>query len=69
MLKNTEAVDIAEGAGRVTDCASITRQYEFTGTLKTLTHFNTATYDLQGRRLSHVLSHGIYIKNGKKYVR
>ena len=32
------------------------------GTLK------TGIYDLQGRKLSKEPTHGIYIKNGKKYV-
>lgn len=33
------------------------------GTLK------TGIYDLQGRKLSKEPTHGIYIKNGKKYVK
>ena len=28
-----------------------------------------AAYDLQGRRLRHAPSHGVYVKNGKKYVK
>ena len=32
-------------------------------------HVNQGIYDLQGRRLSAEPAHGIYIKNGKKYVK
>lgn len=54
---------VGEGATTgIEDIQMITTD-ETGGTLK------TGIYDLQGRKLSKEPTHGIYIKNGKKYVK
>ena len=37
--------------------------------IKTPVTQDTSIYDLTGRRFSSIPSHGVYIKNGRKYVR
>lgn len=135
---SADNVAIVADEGNVIDCASISREYKFTGTTKTLDALNGATdylmqggelqqatasavlppyrwyltatdiagspttpaaradritikivgnsttaiaealaddhqpqgiYDLQGRRLAQEPQHGVYIKNGRKYVK
>ena len=64
------------------DCMSMTRKYDFIGIYTPqsglgqddasavyVLNMDGGIYDLQGRKLSKEPTHGIYIKNGKKYVK
>ena len=54
---------VGEGATTGIEDIQVITTDETGGTLK------TGIYDLQGRKLSKEPTHGIYIKNGKKYVK
>ena len=62
MLSDIEAADLSNMTVVFTDTDGI--EY-----VSTPSAADDALYDLQGRKLNSVPQHGVYIKNGKKYVK